>query len=894
VNALVRRAAVLLTRVLLRLYPGSFRADVSRALLADVERRGRELSGWRQGTWLVRLTASLLFNALAAWGGSALRTAGWLDLKLAFRMLMKYPGLTLTGGLSMTVAVALGVGFFALLYPRYYPDIPLSEGDRLVGLQNWDIETSAVDRRSLYDFGIWRKEMASVEDLNAFRTVVRNATAEDGSVEVVEVAEITPSGFETARVPPLLGRGLGPTDTAPDASPVVVIGFEVWQNRFHSEPSVVGRDLRIGRTVHTIVGVMPEAFEFPVNHGYWTPLTADPGDVGPGEGPAVFISGRLAPGYDIDDAHAELTRIGERLASTSQETHERLRPEVLPYTYQFFGGNRNSADAFWPATALVSLLLLIVCVNVAILVYARTATRLGEIAVRTALGASRRRIVAQLAAESVVLAAVATGVGIVLVKIALDWAHRSVSAMGDGPFWATYEVNGNVVVYGALLAATAAVITGVVPALRATGRRSRAQLHLAGRDGGLRMGRVWTTLIVVQVAVASAGLPIAGALGWLQIRDSFMLPAFPADEIVFARAQVEPGQIASGARDPDMPGRPTPFATLRDELSRRIAAEAGVVSHAFTQDLPIQGRTRYVTMEDDESTRQRGSTPRVVRSRVDLEFFRTFEINVLAGRQFDARDGDAFDGVVVDRSFVDRVLDGREALGRRVAYLPQSADEPGQDTPRWHQIVGVVDDVERNPLRAGRVTPHVYHLLGDDVTGSGVAVRVAGTDPRALAARLPRIAAQIDPALRLQVVEVGQTYRALQTAVGTAAVALIVALASVVLLAAAGVYALMAFTVTRQRREIAIRAALGAQPRRLLGGIFGQAARQVALGVVIGITLALFVDIAAADDGGALGGQAAGLLSATVLLMSAVGMLAALGPARRGLRIEAVEALKDD
>ena len=246
--------------------------------------------------WLVRLTTSLLVNAFAAWGeqlipgwrrhpgrprvrsGAGWSTFSWLDLKLAIRMLVKYPGLTLVGGLGIAVAVAIGVGFFALFHSRFYPNIPLSEGHRLVGLENWDRRTNKENRRSLHDFVLWRAEMKSVEDMTAFRTVARNAIVEDGSVESVQVAEITPSGFRLARVPPLLGRSLLDADAAPGAAGVIVIGFDVWQSRFASAPDIVGRTLRLGRTAHTIVGVMPDGFAFPVNHRYWTPSTADPSD----------------------------------------------------------------------------------------------------------------------------------------------------------------------------------------------------------------------------------------------------------------------------------------------------------------------------------------------------------------------------------------------------------------------------------------------------------------------------------------------------------------------------------------------------------------------------------------------------------------------------------------
>jgi putative ABC transport system permease protein len=910
----IARTATTLTRVLLLFYPPAFRNDVGHAMVGDVRRRARELTGSRAGirvaVWLVRLGTSLLLNAFAAWGeqmvpgrrrGAGRRRArsgssfSWLDLKLALRMLVKYPGLTLTAGLGIAVAVAIGVGFFALFHSRFYPTIPLSDGARLVGLQNWDVRTSKQEHRSLHDFFLWRQEMKSVEDMTAFRTVDRNVISADGSVESVRVAEMTPSGFRLARVPPMLGRSLLDADAAPGAAPVIVIGFDVWRSRFASAPDIVGRDLRLGRTVHTVVGVMPDGFAFPVNHRYWTPLKADPSEYKRGGGPSVFISGRLGPGFDLADAHAELTVIGSRMAAEFPDTHQHLRPEVLPYTYPFAGMSRNSSDDFWPMSFLVSLLLVVVCVNIAILIYARTATRMGEIAVRSALGASRGRIVAQLFAESLVLSAGASALGLVVVTMALDWARSSMARFEAPTFWADYTLSGTALVYFVALTVLAAVITGVIPALRATGRRVIWNLHQFNSGAGLRMGRTWTTLIVVQVSVASAAIPIAVALSWLQIRDIFNVPAFPVEQILFARVGLdeEPplGQDADSFRT-----TAARFARLQMELSQKIDAEAGVVGHSFTFGLPSVGSSGRVAIENDAAPSVAGATRDVQQSTVDLNFFRTFDLGVLAGRSFGAGDRgqNSADVIIVNRAFARRVLGGGDALGRRVRYVAENPRDPSTpEKERWYEIVGVVENIDANPYGHDLVDPRVYHPMksveGSDV---GLAVRIPGLEQGALARKLPAIAAALDPALRVDVVPLGEAYRLRGATLGTAALSIGVALLSVILLSAAGIYALMSFTVTQRRREIAIRTALGAQAGRLLGAIFGQALRRIAMGVVLGVGVALLIDVE--ESGEALRGRGALLLSSTALVMIVVGLLAALGPARRGLQIEPAEALKGE
>jgi predicted permease len=897
-GALTAWTATTLTRVLLLLYPPAFRKDTGHALVADVGRRAVDLACSRTrahvGLWLARLTASLVANAFAAWieslrgrrSESRLAVFSSLDFKLAIRMLLKNPGLTLTSGLGIAVAVAIGVGFFAITHSRFYPAIPLSEGDRLVGLENWDSRTTREERRALHDFVLWRAEMKSVEDMAAFRTVRRNAIARDGSVELVKVAEITPSGFRQARVPPLLGRTLVDGDAAPGAAPVIVIGFNVWRSRFASAPDVVGRDIRLGDTVYTVVGVMPDGFAFPVWHRFWTPLKIDLSDIKRGEGPPIFISGRLAPGRGLADANAELAVIGERMAAQFPDTHKYLRPEVLPYTYQFAGMSRKSPDGFWSMSLLASLLLVVVCVNVAILIYARTATRLGEIAVRSALGASRGRIVAQLFAESLVLSTLSAAVGLAVVTMLLDKSRVVMGEAGDWNFWGDYTVTGTALVYMVALIVLAAVITGLVPALQATGRRVQFNLAQFHSGSGLRLGRTWTTLIVVQVSVACAVVPIAVGLGLFQVRDFFRVPGFPVEQILFARVGLE--------REP--PAQPSHFANLQAELARLVDAEPGVAGRSFTLDLPGDGESERVAIENDATASGAGATRDVLRSTVDLNFFRLFDVELLAGRSFGAGDRgeNAADAVIVNRAFVGRVLGGGDALGRRVRYVSQNARKPGDPQPeRWYEIVGVVENIDANPFASNLVDPCVYHPLKNvEGTRVGLAIRVAGIDQGSLARRIGQIAAGVDSGLEVEVDSLAERYRFLRTALSIAAAAIGIGVLSVLLLSAAGVYALMSFTVEQRRREIAIRMALGARQGRLLGDIFRRALGQVSLGVVLGVGVAVLID--ATSDGEALGGRADLLLSIMVVVMSLVGLFAAAGPARRGLRIAPAEALKSE
>src|SRR5688500_6925128 len=197
---------------------------------------------------------------------------GWLDFKLGIRMLIKYPGLTLVGGFGMAVAIAVSTGFFVFFYSFMLPTLPLNEGDRVVGIMNWDAAASREEPRSLHDFVAWRQELAAFHDVVAYRSIQRSLIVPGRSPEAVTGAEITAAGLRLARVPPLLGRLFVDEDERKGAADVVVIGYDVWRSQFSSDASVVGRTARLGTAIHTVVGVMPEGFGFPVNHRVWVPL----------------------------------------------------------------------------------------------------------------------------------------------------------------------------------------------------------------------------------------------------------------------------------------------------------------------------------------------------------------------------------------------------------------------------------------------------------------------------------------------------------------------------------------------------------------------------------------------------------------------------------------------
>jgi putative ABC transport system permease protein len=888
-----RWACALLRRVAARDRADDALGDLEEAHARRVERRGRVIAAVLTTIEALDMAAALLRDRRRRTSRGSSFSA--LDFKLGLRMLVRYPGLTVVGGLAIAFAIWVGAATFEFMTQVVHPTLPLPEGERLVGVRLYDADTRGFERRTVHDFLTWRSESSSLQDWGAFRTTTRNLIVGEGPGEPIALAEMSASGFRVAGTAALVGRTLTATDELPGAPDVIVLGHEVWRTRFASDPAVVGKAVRLGATRATVVGVMPEGFGFPFAHRIWMPLRLDPLAHDWREGPGIQVFARRAPGVTLDAARAEMDALGRRIAAAHPATHARLRVDVLPYAWSLTGLSPSAMKEVGVALVSSNLflfaLLALICSNVALLIFARAAARESEMVVRNALGASRRRIVGQLFVEALVLGTVGAAIGLAGAGYGLRWGLRVVeSQLFDLPFWFRESLSPATVLYATLLTVIGAAIAGALPALKLTrGVADRLRQASAG-GGGVRFGGGWTAVIVVQVA-ATVAFPAVSFFVYrdmARIRDRDVGVA--TERYLAARLEMDreppPGAPADTSRAAYL-GR---YLAAQRELERRLLADPAVVGVTFAQRLPKMYHP-WNQIEVDE-----GAVPpsdprghRMGMAAVDLDYFDVLGVPILAGRAFDSGDLAADARVViVNRSFVERVLGGRNPIGRRLRFIAsESSREPTSDGP-WYDVVGVVPDVGTTsgygqqglylPAAPGEIYP--MHM----------AVQLRG-DPLEFAPTLMAAATTVDPTLRLHdIIRLDQTIRDDMTFYRFWLRLTVVVSALALLLSLAGIYAVMAFTVSRRTREIGIRVALGCKPTRVVLSILARPLTQVAFGLLVGSAMVAVLTLG--TDAWRPSPKQLAVILSYAALMTVVCMLACVVPTRRALAVEPTEALR--
>ena len=802
-----------------------------------------------------------------------------LDFKVGLRMLARYPGLTIVGTVAIAVAIALGTLYFEAISKFMNPRLPGPDADRIVSIQSWDASAMGSENRVLTDYKMWREQVKTINPIGASVAFVRNLATEDGLVQPVRGAEITSNAFKMLGVAPILGRAFSAADERPSEPPVAVISHLLWKTRFNSEPAVLGRTVKLGTTSATIIGVMPEGFGFPKSDRIWTPLRVDEVTVAPRTGPMMSVFGRLVPGATISSAQAELTVIGARLSAMYPETHRQMRPRVTTYAKPLAEGGIGQVikNVLYVVNGVFLMLLAVISANVATLVFARTATRGWEITVRSALGASRGRIISQLFIEALVLASLAAIVGLGAAKVALRFGVGMLAGNDALPYWINDNLSWTTVLYTVVLTLVGAAIVGILPALRVT--RINVQDALRNESAarsGLRFGGFWTTVIVVQTAITVAFLPLAAGGAFESNRFRQRAEGIGAEKYLTAGVDMDREGYATDSGVFNSRARQS-----FQELERRLSIEPGIERVTFSDRMPVEDQFKYQIEVDTLVGGARDGIRVSTLVHVGPNFFPTFGSSVIAGRDFSPSDFETGNALMVNQSFVKYGLGGRNAVGQRIKIVTGEIETAA--TKDFLEIVGVVKDFGwqlQEPQEQSAMYRPALPVIG---RAGQIAIRARDTE--SLAPRLRAIAAEVDPTIRLTDVKGLADAGGGEAQMNWALTGIAWLISFIVLLlSATGIHSLMSFTVSRRTREIGIRVALGARPGRVVRSIFSRAFIQIGAGIVAGSVLASLLGIG--DLRSVL------LLVGADVVMLIVGLTACAVPLRRALRIDPTEALR--
>lgn len=800
------------------------------------------------------------------------------DWQMAVRMFVRQPGLTAAAVVALALGVALTTLLFSIGYGIFLRGLPVPGGDRVMAVT---ISNPATGQRKLgvglHDYEDWRAAQRSFESLAGARFASLNVVVRDGQPERLRGAFMTGNSFTALGVQPLLGRTLLPDDATPGARAVLVLGYGAWTNYFGADPQVVGRTVRADGQSAIIVGVMPRGFGFPESQEAWMAIQTDPLQLPRGSGPSLIAYGRLRAGVTREMAQADIGTIAARLARKFPDTNRNLVPVVRLYTETMGSDDENAVFFMVLIVGLGFGVLLVACANVSNLLLARAVARTRDIALRTALGAGRRRLVAGMLAETVVLAVGGTLLGLLVAQAGIVWFNRSIVNLGP-PFWVKVGVDGAAVAFAAVLTGVSALLSGIVPAWRASRGDVSGLLKDGTRGGGMRLGRASRVLVAGEIAVSFALLVMAGLM-------SRSIVNLGTHHYGFAMENVFTGRVAlPEQRYPDAGSR----ARFAASLAERVASLPGVRSVVVATSLPGLSADRTPVALDGRVYQDASEFPVVRTALIGPRYFETFDRTLVGGRDFTkADDEQAPHVVIVNASFAERCFPGSDPVGRLVR-LGRDGSAP------WATVVGIAPDLYMGGAedrdRAGVYMP----IAQGQARTFSVAVRTAGA-PLALTASVRAQVAALDPDVPLYLPD---TLRGLVDATlwgyrVFGPLLVVIGVASL-FLATVGLASLMSFAMRQRTGEIGLRMALGAHPSHVARLVAGQVTAEIAVGFAVGGALA--VALARASRAMLFHVQPGdpatyGAIVATLVLAAAA---AAWRPVRHAIRVDPVVALRDE
>jgi predicted permease len=810
------------------------------------------------------------------------------DLRYAARMARGSPVLTAAVVLSLGLAIGGNTAVFSVVQAVLLRPLPFRDPDRLV----WVWEKNPHDDRprnqvSWASFAAAREESGVFEDIGASSDLICNLAGEQPPETVIGY-RFSANFFRVLGTEPLLGRTFLPGEDAAGHDGVVVLSHALWQRRFAGDPSVVGRTLRVNGEAHTVIGVMPAAFQHPPFVQIWKPLVLDPRQTEDPSARFLRVVGRLRPGISVEEAGAAVQSVQARLGGRYPDSHRGWGSLVAPIRSRYTDDIRPALVTLMGAMFFV---FLIACANVGHLLLARTAARHREVAIRAAMGAGRGRLFRQFLTESALLALLGGGMGLLLawwgVDLLLGLFPTGIANVAIPPRMDQIRLDGVVLMFTLVVSLVAGLAAGFVPARDASRLDLNETLKEAGRGGSgtPRSRRFQSALVVTEVA--SALVLVAGAL--LMVRSFLRLQAgdlgFEPDRVLTLRMSLPDYRYSVPARR----------AAFIEEVLAAVRGVPGVEGAAETTFLPLSGWSSSRTFAvAGRAAPLRGQEPEAQFQCMSEEYFRVMRIALRKGRGFTAADGSGAPLVaVVNEAMVRRFFPGEDPLGQRVDFRlrPVGAADTG---PMWREIVGVVGDVRHQGL-AQEPRPEIYlPYRQEPVSLVALAVRT-GPPPEAMAAAVKAAVWTIDPEQPVVGVMGLDRLASESVALRRLSTVVLATFAGIALaLAAVGLYGVISFSVARRTREIGVRMALGARRQQILAMVLRQGLAVTLAGMAVGVAAALALTRVMGSLLYGVSPTDATSLGAVVALLVTVALAASYAPARRATRVDPSVALRGE
>ena len=793
------------------------------------------------------------------------------NIRIALRSLLRTPGVLLVAVLSLGLGIGVNTTIFSAVDVFLIKPLPYPDADRIMQVWTTNKERGWTSASvSLADALDWRSEAKTI-DLAPYTGGSFTLTGLERP-ERISALRVAHNFFRVIGVAPRLGRGFTLEEEAKGQDRVVIVSDAFWHTQLAADPSVVGRTLTLNGTAHTIVGVMPADFQFNgPDYQMWAPLGVPTGGE-PRDNRYFSVIGRLRAAATEANADAELAEVARRLESANPATNRGMGVNVLPLREEMFDENFFTASMI--CTVAVLFVLLIACANVANLLLVRAAAREREIAVRTALGAGRARIAYQLLTESVILALMGGVLGLAFSV----WGIRIL--VGMMPAWFPMrdhiEINGRILFYTLALTLGAGVLFGLAPALQAT----RPNLSGALREGsrgstvGLRRGRLRSTLVVSEIALALVLMISAGLLVKSAVRMQRVPLGLNPDGIVTVRVSLPEYTYTDSAQ----------VVQFYQTAVQRVHALPGVTSAAFARCVPLScGMGTYYSVVGEPEP-EPDKRPIVQYRSVTPEYFETLGIPLVRGRAFteqDQRGGLAV--AVINEELAKRHWEGRDPVGQRLKFASVTREIVG--------VVGSTHDFgpEDDP-------PAMVYFAEYQEAERGMAlIARTNTPPETFFPELRSVIAALDPQLPVFDIRTMDEIMRNQTA-GDLILSKLLGFFAVaaLFLAMIGVYGVMSYSVAQRRSELGIRMAIGAERRDILALVVKQGTKLAAIGLTIGLLIAFGVTrtLAAFLFGVSTFDQT--IFVGVTLSLAAAALAASYGPALRATRVDPITALRND